>query len=301
MSLKALSRWQGWFAGVALLAASAVAHAAVQPYTVTAPDGVTIAVQEAGDPSGQPIIFIHGLLGSHLSWEKQVNSPELQRYRLITFDMRGHGMSGQPERSDAYSEGRRWADDLATVIAGSGAQRPVLVGWSLGAAVATNYLAAYGDEKIAGAVYVGGVIELKPEQIVPQSQTYSGMASSDLKTHLDAERQFVSLCFAMQPDAVIFQRLLANAAMASEHMQNAVHGMSLDAPKGLGAMHKPLLLIYGARDALVQAEPSFNRAKTLNPRVAGKFYPESGHSPFLEEAERFNRDLALFVEAATRR
>lgn len=300
MSFKADNLWRSWFFGMALVGVSLLAQAAVEPYTVTAPDGVSIAVQEAGDPNGPPIIFIHGLLGSHLSWEKQVNSPELQRYRLITYDMRGHGSSGKPERADAYSEGRRWADDLTAVISGSGAQRPVLVGWSLGAAVATNYLAAYGDEKIAGAVYVGGVIELKPEQIVAHPDVYKGMASSDLKTQLDAEREFVALCFAKRPDADTFQRLLANAAMASEHMQKAVHGMSLDAPKGLGAMHKPLLLIYGAHDALVQAQPSFHRAKVLNPGAQGKFYPDSGHSPFLEEAERFNRDLSVFVEMARR-
>ena len=301
MSLNTFSRWQGWLAGAALMAASVLAQAAVPPYAVTAPDGVVIAVQEAGDPNGTPILFIHGLLGSHLSWEKQVNSPELQRYRLITFDLRGHGVSGQPERADAYREGRRWADDLAAVIAGSGARQPVLVGWSLGAAVITNYLAAYGDEEIAGAVYVGGVIELEPEQIVPQPHAYRGMASSDLKTHLDAEREFVRLCFARQPDADTFQRLVANAAMASEYMQNAVHGMTLDARKGLGALHKPLLLIYGAQDALVQAKPSFNRARALNPGALGKFYPESGHAPFLEEAERFNRDLSTFVDTAAGR
>jgi len=83
-------------------------------------------------------------------------------------------------------------------------------------------------------------------------------------------------------------------------MQNAVHGMSLDGPKGLGAMHKPLLLVYGARDALVQPEASFNRARILNPGIIGKFYPDSGHSPFLEQAERFNRDLSDFVDAAIR-
>lgn len=301
LSFNLFTQWRKGFAAVVLMAASALAQAGVEPYTVTAPDGVRIAVQEAGDPNGQPIIFIHGLLGSHLSWDKQVNSPELQRYRLITFDMRGHGLSGQPERADAYRDGRRWADDLAAVIAGSGARQPVLVGWSLGAAVTTNYLAAYGDEQIAGAVYVGGVIELTPEQIVPHPEVYRGMASPDLKTHLDAEREFVALCFANPPDALTFQRLLANAAMASQNMQNAVHGMSLDAPKGLGAMHKPLLLIYGADDALVQAQPSFNRAKALNAGAIGRFYPKAGHSPFLEEAQRFNRDLSAFVDAATPR
>jgi len=293
--------WGKWLAAITLMAATALAQAAEKAYTVTASDGVTIAVQEAGDPNGPPIIFIHGLLGSHLNWEQQVNSPALQRYRLITFDMRGHGMSGHPESADAYSDGRRWADDLAAVIQGSQARQPVVVGWSLGAAVTTNYLATYGDDKLAGIVYVGGVIELKPDQIASHPRVYSGMASADLKTHLDAEREFLALCFATQPDIETFQRLLASAAMASATMQNAVLGMSLDAPKGLGQMHKPMLVIYGARDALVQAEPSFNRAKALNPRALGKFYADSGHAPFVEEPERFNRDVADFVNGLTSR
>lgn len=295
ISSKVSGRWRNWLVATALMGACVLAHAGANSYTAAAPDGVSLAVQEAGDPNGPPIIFIHGLLGSHLSWQKQINSPELQRYRLITYDMRGHGFSGKPLNADAYTDGQRWADDLAAVLFKTGAQQPVVVGWSLGAAVITNYLAVYGDGKIAGAVYVGGVIELDPEQIVPHPGVYSGMASMDLKTHLDAEREFVSLCFATQPDPVTFQSLLASAAMASEHMQRSVHEMSLDAPKGLGAMQKPILLIYGSDDKLVRAESSFKRAKKLNPNVVGKFYPESGHSPFFEEAERFNRDLSAFV------
>ncbi|MCE4874426.1 hypothetical protein LZC23_09875, partial [Campylobacter coli] len=76
------------------------------------------------------------------------------------------------------------------------------------------------------------------------------------KTHLDAERAFLALCFATQPDTVTFERLLANAALASPGMQAAVPRMTIAAREGLGAMRKPLWLIYGARDALVRVEPS---------------------------------------------
>lgn len=146
-----------------LCGAAAPAHAEVKRYTTTAPDGVTLAVQESGPRDGAPIIFVHGLLGSHLNWDTQRRSPALQRYRLITYDLRGHGPSGKPTDAEAYRDGRRWADDLAAVIKSSRAERPILVGWSLGGAVISNYLAAFGDQRIAGAVYVAGVIELKPE------------------------------------------------------------------------------------------------------------------------------------------
>ncbi|WP_191577489.1 alpha/beta fold hydrolase [Achromobacter insolitus] len=288
-------------AAALFMAVSVAANAQSRHYTVTAPDGVALAVQEAGTADGPPVVFVHGLLGSHLNWEAQLASPGLQRYRLITYDLRGHGLSGKPLDAAAYSDGRRWADDLAAVITATGAQNPVVVGWSLGAAVTTNYLAAYGDAQIAGAVYVGGVIELDPKQIAPHPALYRDMVSPDLKTHLDAEREFIGLCFTQAPDDVTFQRLLANAAMASFDMQAAVQSMTVEAARGLGSARKPLLLIYGAKDALVQPAPSIDRARALNPQVRSKIYAASGHAPFMEEADRFNRDLAAFVDSVVTR
>ena len=272
-------------------------RAETKHYTATAPDGVTLAIQEAGDPDGVPILFIHGLLGSHLDWDAQLSSPALARYRLITYDLRGHGLSGKPTDAAAYQEGRRWADDLAAVIDASHARRPVLVGWSLGGTVISNYLAAFGDGAIAGAVYVDGVIELRPELLVAHPEVYRDMTAADLRTHLDGERAFLGLCFRTPPDAATFARLLANAALASWDMQRAVPTMTVDTA-GLGATHKPVLLLYGAQDALAQAKPMVARAEELNPRVQSKLYADSGHAPFLEESERFNRDLAGFVTTA---
>jgi len=283
---------------MAMLLGASSALAQAREYTATAPDGVSIAVQESGNPDGPPIIFIHGLLGSRLNWDAQVQSPALQRFRLITYDMRGHGLSGKPTDAASYAEGRRWADDLAAVIEASQAGKPTLVGWSLGGVVISNYLAQHGDSRIAGAVYVNGVIEMKPDQIVSHPAIYRDLVSRDLKTHLDAVRDFLRLCFHTQPDAPTFERLLANAAMASWDMQRAMMSISVDAAEGLGKASVPVLLLYGERDVLVQARPAIERARQLNPRVQSKLYAESGHAPFLEEANRFNGDLAAFVDAS---
>jgi non-heme chloroperoxidase len=286
-----------WLALV-LLAIAPATMAADKQYTVTAPDGVQLAVQESGNPSGQAIVFIHGLLGSRLNWEQQVASPDLQGYRLITYDLRGHGLSGNPEDAEAYRDGRRYADDLAAVLKATGARRPVLVGWSLGGIVMSNYLAAYGDGDIGALVYVDGVIELNGALITGHPAVYAGMASTDLKTHLDAVRTFLALCFHTQPDAATFERLLSNAAMASWTMTKTMRSMTVAAAQSLPQVRVPLLALYGARDELVNTEPSLVRLRALNPRMQAKVYANSGHTPFLEEAQRFNRDLAAFVEAA---
>jgi pimeloyl-ACP methyl ester carboxylesterase len=288
---------RGWLV-LALVGLVPAASAAERQTIVTAPDGMQLTVQEAGNPARPAIVFIHGLLGSRLNWELQVASPDLQRYRLITYDLRGHGLSGKPEDPEAYRDGRRYADDLAAVLKATGAKKPVLVGWSLGGVVISNYLAAYGDTQIGALVYVDGVIELNAALITAHPDVYAGMASADLKTHLDAVRAFLALCFHTQPDRATFERLLANAAMASWPMTKATPSMTVSAAESLPKVRVPLLALYGAKDELVNTQPSLARLKELQPRAQARVYANSGHAPFLEEAQRFNRDLATFVDAA---
>ncbi|KPW83560.1 Pimeloyl-ACP methyl ester carboxylesterase [Pseudomonas congelans] len=283
---------------VALLTLSSMALAVEKSYTVTAPDGVRLAVQESGDPTGQAVIFIHGLLGSRMNWEKQIDSPQLQRYRMITYDLRGHGLSDKPENIEAYRNGRRYADDLATVLEATAGKRPVLVGWSLGGVVISNYLAAYGDAKISGIVYVDAVIELNAALITAHPHVYAGLSSDDLKTHLDALRTFLGLCFQIKPDAPTFERLLSSAAMASWTMTRATPAMTVDVAEGLPKAKVPVLMLYGSKDDLVNVQPSIARARQLNARIQSKVYENSGHAPFLEEASRFNTDLAAFMDSA---
>ena len=275
-------------------------HAQTRDSVVTAPDGVTLAVQESGNPDGPPIVFIHGLLGSHLNWDAQRASAVLQSYRLISYDLRGHGLSGKPRDAAAYTEGRRWAGDLAAVIAATGARKPVLVGWSLGAVVISNYLALHGDGAIGGAVYANGVIELgNPQQIPAHPAVYRDLNAAALGTRLDAQRSFLALCFNTPPARDVFERLLGAAAMASWDMQAAVQSMNVDLG-GLAQAGKPVLLLYGARDALVNPGAAIARARQINPRAVARVYADAGHAPFAEEPERFARDLARFVDEANK-
>jgi alpha-beta hydrolase superfamily lysophospholipase len=81
-------------------------QALVKQTYATAPDGVRIAIQESGNPHGPEILFIHGLLGSHLDWFQQISNPAMQRFRLITYDLllRGHGLSDKPSQANFYTD-----------------------------------------------------------------------------------------------------------------------------------------------------------------------------------------------------
>ena len=94
--------------------------------------GVRLHAREWGNPEGPPIVFIHGWSQSDLCWLKQVHGDLARRFRMVTFDLRGHGLSEKPAGPEHYGDGQAWADDLAAVIDQTGLERPILVAWSYG-------------------------------------------------------------------------------------------------------------------------------------------------------------------------
>src|SRR6516165_624505 len=110
-----LRRFVPCAAAMAVLAVTAAASPAQEkkykPLVVRAPDGVTIAAQEWGNPSGPEILFIHGFSQASLSWQRQVESDLAGEFRIITYDMRGHGNSDKPLEPQMYKESKAWANE----------------------------------------------------------------------------------------------------------------------------------------------------------------------------------------------
>ena len=123
---------------------AAVARSAMEIHTVTGGGGLRLHVREWGKPDGPPILFIHGWSQNHLCWAKQYESALADEFRLVAYDLRGHGMSEAPLEPEHYTDGKLWADDVAAIIDQLRLDRPVLVGWSYGAFVICDYVRAHG-------------------------------------------------------------------------------------------------------------------------------------------------------------
>lgn len=91
--------------------------------SVIASDGVRLAVYESR-PAGAPVIVcVHGYPDNASVWDA-VRAELSGRYRVVTYDVRGTGRSGEPRSRDGYRLEQLVAD-LATVIDAVSPERPV--------------------------------------------------------------------------------------------------------------------------------------------------------------------------------
>jgi pimeloyl-ACP methyl ester carboxylesterase len=259
---------------------------------------VRLSAREWGQPAGPAILFVHGWSQCDLCWAKQVSGPLANSFRMVTVDLRGHGLSEKPAGSDPYADGRQWAKDVAAVIDQTGLERPVVVAWSYGGYVVTDYLRTFGDGAIAGVDLVGGAVVLKPptfDHIGPgMLENVADMCAPDLLVNIPAVRRFLTRC-TEQPlaDDEAAAALGWNMVVPAE-VRAALLGREIDATEVLANIAVPVLVTHGREDAIVlpsMAELTLEHCGTAEP----SWYDGVGHMPFWESPERFDRELADFA------
>jgi 3-oxoadipate enol-lactonase len=106
-----------------------------------------VAVTDEGD--GSPVVLLHGLACGKRMWFHQTRALRKQ-FRIITYDLRGHGETDVPAAATAYSAAHL-AHDLTGVLDTLGIERAALVGFSLGGGPALA-LAANRPERVSRLV-----------------------------------------------------------------------------------------------------------------------------------------------------
>ncbi len=280
------------------------ASAAFKASWVTTDDGTRISVREYGNPQGPAIVFVHGIAQSQLAFGRQMRAPLTTKYRLITYDMRGHGESDKPLREDAYTSGRRMSDDLQAVITATRADRPVLVGWSLGGIVVAQYLSDYGDAGVSGVNFAGARIAQPPGQAarMPGGAFLREMLSPDLEKNIRATANFVRACVAAPLAAEDFELMLGYNMASPVHARAATLKWSggTNFANALLKVRVPVLISHGRRDQVISPAVAEEAGRLLKTSRLS-WYDDAGHSVFFEDAPRFNAELAAFTDSLPRR
>src|SRR5437667_6610533 len=180
-----------------------------KPIAVKTPDGLTISAQEWGNPTGPEILFIHGFSQSYLSWMRQVDSDLAKEFRIVTYDLRGHGNSDKPLDPARYRDSKAWGDEVQAVMDAAGLKRPVLVGWSYAGRVISDYVTTHGAGKLAGINFVDASIKADPAFAGDSLKNLHLMASADLATNIAQTHDLVHGCFSKQPTPDDFEIMLS--------------------------------------------------------------------------------------------
>ena len=257
-------------------------------------DNHRLAVTAAGPADAPALLFVHGYSQSSLCWRRQFESELAQRFRMVAYDLRGHGMSAKPEGVRQYANHRTWAEDLAAVIGAAGLRRPVLVGWSFGVEVIRDYLLYHGDAALGGLVLVSG--RCGPEDVGPGLlDEVPGLCSGDLGENVAATLRFVRNCAHGALDERDLLDFVAFNAMACLPARIGMRQRSPLDGEELKRIRRPTLLIHGDDDRIILPQGA-DKLQAAIPGAELLRYPDCGHLPFIEHCGCFNRDLAGFME-----
>ena len=269
-------------------------------FTVQTADHVKISAQEWGNPEGAEVLFVHGLSQSHLSWLRQVRSELAKSFRIITYDLRGHGESDKPLAAEFYTDPKRWADELNAVIEGARLKRPVLVGWSYGGRVITEYLLEHGEQSIAGINFVATFTKIAPEFLGPAAPAVRNMGSENLGENIANTISFIKFLTAKQLPRPEFEKMLAASMVVPPQVRFHMLARPPVEEAPLRRLKKPVLVTHGEADRVALVSLAHYTAN-LVPNAEISLYKDVGHMPFWEHPSRFNRELGVFVEKAKSR
>lgn len=252
-------------------------------------DGVRIRYAESGNPSGEPIVFLHGYSDSWYSF-----SPILpllgDRYRLIAPDQRGHGASSQP--AGGYHM-RDLARDVVALMDSLGIPRATIVGHSMGSFVAKQVgLAA--PERVSRLVLIGSAHVF--DQINDRAAFEEAVFGLGDPVSLDFIRAFqVSTIHHPVPPAFLDSVVVESTRLTARVWKELLRGMLATGPAtGLASAPFPVLLVWGDRDAVFSPAQRDALAAML-PKAKRIDYADTGHATHWERPAEFVRDLEKFI------
>ena len=265
--------------------------------------GLRLHVREWGKTDGPPILLIHGWSQNHLCWAKQYESALADEFRLVAFDLRGHGMSEAPLEAEHYTDGRLWADDVRAIVDALRLDRAVLVGWSYGAFAIADYIRAHGQERIAAIDLVEGAARLGETAF----GTFIGpgfldhfvdATSDDLPTAMRAMRSFVRTCLVKPVADDDLEAAVCWNVVVPARVRANLGASEIDCDDVLRSLEVPLLVTQGREDTVVLPAMA-EHILAVSAGADVSWYDGVGHAPHLEEPERFNRELAELTRRAS--
>ena len=268
------------------------------------PNGETLAYVPLGDPTGPPVVLIHGYTDNARDWLPLV--PYLSpHFRLILVDIRGHGRSSKPECCYTRFD---FAYDIKLLLDAQGVRRADIVGHSLGSIIAQTF-AELWPERTGRVVLISSSAGPRPGSQPSKVLDEYFAQIRQLKDPIDPNSPFMMSWWSSPTpvDPEFMRRQRADSAAIPAHVWLEVLDQGLEPmfaggelQRSLPRLTAPTLLIWGSKDPIMDEDARVTLREGL-PHAPVKIFAGLGHNPFWEDpracAEVINAFLADAHEA----
>ncbi|MFO1029130.1 MAG: alpha/beta fold hydrolase [Acetobacteraceae bacterium] len=242
-------------------------------------DGVSIWYEDHG--TGPVILLSHGYSATCRMWDGQIAAFH-DRYRVIVWDMRGHGQSDYPADPAAYSEDATVAD-MAAILDACGVDSAIIGGLSLGGYMSLAFHLRHPQRTRALMLFDTGP-GFKSDQA---RETWNARARAR-----GDELEARGLAALGQSDEVRMSQHRSAAGLAG-----AARGMLTQrddsAIRSLETIRVPTLVLVGANDTNFLTAADYMAAKI--PGAEKVVVPDAGHAANLHQPMAFNRAMQGFL------
>jgi pimeloyl-ACP methyl ester carboxylesterase len=249
-------------------------------------DGVKIHYEVHGD--GPPLILTHGYSSTSAMWKGQVEALS-KHYRLVLWDMRGHGQSDYPDDPAAYSEALT-VGDIAALLDEVGAEKAIVGGLSLGGYMSLAFYRAH-PERVATLL----IIDTGPGFKKDDAREVWNKRARDTAERFEREGLEV-LKSASRERSTVSHRDAKGLALAARGMLTQRDAQVIEV---LPDIKVPSLVVVGADDTPFLAASDYMAAKI--PGAMKVVIPAAGHAVNIDQPQAFIDAVLLFLASLPNR
>jgi non-heme chloroperoxidase len=259
---------------------------------------VRLHITDAGE--GRSIVLIHGWPLSDEMYEYQYNDFINHNFRVIGITLRGFGKSDKPYREYNYDI---HALDIKNVLTKLDIKDAVMCGFSMGGAIAIRFVSTYNDSHISKLVLAGAAV---PSWTQRKGFPYNLPASAvdDLielnykdrpKLLSDFANIFSATETSLSTGIGSWLNSICLSASSYATAQCLIALRDTDLRDDLPEINIPTLIMHGKKDKICSYDLAGQMKSGINGSTLISF-ENSGHSLFLEETEKFNKELVKFAK-----
>lgn len=246
----------------------------------------------SGPEDAPLVVFSHGAMMDHRMFDEQV-AAVAERYRVLTWDMRGHGVS---KPIGDVGEGlliNDLVEDLVAVLDHLEYERALLVGQSLGGHLAQEMVFLYPKRVTALATVGSSGSTIKHPLLDRAALRLSTLVLKPWP--IENLRKQTAKNTAVTPQARAYAHEAARRLTKEEFMKvwNAVVNL-LHYETGYRIEH-PLLITHGEQDRMGNIKRISPKWAARDPKSRYVVVPGAGHNANQDNPEFFNRILLEFL------